>query len=386
MPELDAEDELRSLQQRAYGRGGGLTEAEAARLRELEDQGSASPTAAQEAGAAARDVRSAGEAGGPTGDVPETGGAEDERSAAPRESEATERPAERALPRPHATGAVEALRRHGKAAAAASALLLVIGIGAGWALFSPRQHDAVSLTADEVERKLELDEKSKFDEGSLRAVARDDDALVWFGTMRDGDQSCIVLDAAGQSQTGCSEAGDISLFGLTASISLPPEDDATEDDFGSTISAYAMISTTGEPMVAVQRWNSDASMLEQFDEEERERVDALVKDEGFFPSVSLVGYIDDQPVWLADRLADAGKIEKCVIADALDVIGCGESETVLEEGVSVGGIDTDGRPVDASVQFTNWGTPYLTVTRAMETTTVIETGEFGATPSTDPQG
>src|SRR5690606_10262333 len=51
MLEQSERDELRSLQLKAYGRAGGLTEAEAERLRELESHGRRAPGATPDHGA-----------------------------------------------------------------------------------------------------------------------------------------------------------------------------------------------------------------------------------------------------------------------------------------------------------------------------------------------
>lgn len=406
MPDPET-DELRALQQKAYGRGGGLTDAEAARLRELEADAAGRGTplvghrdeatgSAHQVPAEAEqtDTSSARSDSPPASATPAARGAEvdeDHRSAIPGAGGAAPADAKGGAP---AAGAAwrTVLRGNWKAAATASALLLAVGLGAGWVLFAPHVRDAVQLTEAEVQRKFELGQDNEFDEGTLRAIARDDDALVWFGTQDDGEQSCIVLDVAGQSQMGCSKQDEIDFLGLSATVSLPPEDGAPEDDYGSAVSAYAMFSTTGEPLVSIQRWDNDSSMLDQFDEAERPRAEALVKDERFQISLSLVGYLRDQPVWLGDRLSNSGSSEKCLVADALGVMACGDDVTVLDEGLSVGGQDDSGRAVQVVVQFTNWGSPYLTITENVgdASTTVIDT-ETGdpievTTPQTDPDG
>lgn len=382
MPDPDG-DELRELQQKAYGRSGGLTDAEAARLRELESQvGPAEPAVTVvPLEAAAPDL--SGEQG--TSPVPEgSAGSADGSEDAPRSAAG-------GSGMPDSTWRM-ALRRHWKIVAAASVLLLIVGLATGWALFAPRVRDAVALTDAEVQRKLELDEENEFDEGTLRAVARDDDALVWFGTKDDGKQKCIVLDVAELSQTGCTQPDRLDMFGLSATVSLPPEDDAPEGDFGTSISAYAMMSTSDEPMVSIQRWNSDSSVLDQFDQEDRPRAEELITDEEFSAGLSLVGYVQDQPVWVGDRLSDSASNEKCLIVDALDVMACDDDVTVLEDGLSVGAKDHTGSAVQIKVQFTTWGNPYLTITENVgdASTTVIDT-ETGdpievTTPQTDPDG
>ncbi|MFT4157272.1 MAG: hypothetical protein QM630_05000 [Microbacterium sp.] len=341
MRDADEIAELRALQQKAYGRDGGLTDAEAARLRELEEAALA-PVAGDASSRAAVPERGAL---GPASRFlseersDETKGAQESRS--------------------------DTKGAHGSwGLAAASVLLLVIGIGVGWALFAPRSHEAVVLTDDEAQRKLELEESGAFDEGTLRAVARDDDALVWFGAMDDGAQYCIVLDVDGQSQTGCSEPDQVDMLGLNVSLVLPPEDDSDPNDYGSGVNAYAAMSTTGEPMVAVLRWDYNSSALLQFDGEERERAQALIDEDGFQLAPTLIGYVHDQPVWLADRFTDSGSIETCVVVDAYEATVCAEESEARERGLHVVAIDTDAGSVDVSVEFTNGQMPYLVVTES----------------------
>jgi hypothetical protein len=401
-------DELRDLQRKAYGRHGGLTDAEATRLRELEDAAAPdTPSPVPERPSSGPARSEIAESHDPHDPVPErpssrsarSGTEAQQRDEGPRDPVAEGPSSHSARSGTAGQDAQETtdsswratLRRHWKAAAAASALLLVVGIGAGWALFAPRVHDAVALSDDEVQRRLELDETESFDEGTLHAVARDEDALVWFGTKDGGEQYCIVLDVDGQSQTGCSSPDQLDFWGLNASVSLPPEDENDPNDYGGAINAYAMMSTTGEPMVALQRWDYDSSMLDQFDDEERERAEALIE-EGFQMGPSLVGYVRDQPVWVADRFTDSGGVEKCLVVDAFEATGCDEDSAALEDGLNVGYEGTDGRRVLVSVQFTRWGTPYLTVTEDVggASSAVIDT-ETGdpievTTPQTDPDG
>lgn len=353
MPDLDTAAELRSLQAKAYGRDGGLTHAEAARLRELETPPSLPVPAAPEESEEPRAIE-------PT--VPEQ--KESGSTADPTDAEHPSSEPVHAREDDHAPDSWRtALRHHWRIVAVASAVLLAIGMGTGWALFTPRVRDAVPLSQEEVERKIALDEKHHFDEGTLRAVARDDDALVWFGEKDDGAQNCIVLDAAGQSQIGCANPEDMSVYyGLTATVSLPPDEDAPLGGLGSSVNAFAMLSSEGEPMVSIQRWDHDASMLEQYDEAIRPRAEALMTEEGFRLGLTLVGYFRGEPVWSADREGESGQIDRCLLVDALDAVECLPDTDALRAGLGVSTVDRDGRAMHVGVQFSKWGQPYMTVT------------------------
>ena len=406
MTQLPEPDELRALQRKAYGRGGGLTDAEAARLRELEavDQPpepqvvareSEQPPVAPRGGTAAERRAERAERVEETKRVirPRPQGADSSAPLfdSPAARSTTEAAPDGSHPEELAPAAASSwrhdLRQHWKAAAAASALLLLIGVGAGWALFAPRVRDAVPLTAEEAQHKVELDAKYEFDEGTLRAVAREEDALVWFGTQGDGDQNCLVLEAAGQSQVGCARADDAdAAYGLSATISLPPDDDAPEGDLGTSINAYGMLSTAGEPMITIQRWDQDSSILDQFEGDDRTRAQALI-DEGFEAGLSLVGYVRDQPAWIAYRFTDSSENERCLIVDALDATACGVESDTLQDGLTITAEDESGR-IEVSAQFTNWGTPYLTITEnaGAASTIVIDTETGDPIEVTDPDG
>ncbi|WP_217183008.1 hypothetical protein [Streptomyces sp. AC495_CC817] len=384
---LHADDtaELRALQARAYGRDGGLTDAEARRLRELEDartegvgvtqaapdrvEESAKPLADAEAEAEARSAP-------PTQAAP---GAHPPGGPAPQ-------PADAAEPAPLTEARVPSLRDVVRArwrlVAAASALLVAIGVGAGWALFAPRSHE-IPLTEAEVERRAELYETGKYDDGSLRIVARDDDAVVWFAT-RSGepDLQCVVLDVGDLSNGNCVDLDAATQMGLNASVSRPVEDDGEgRVTGGESVSAYGMLSLSGEPMIAIQRWNYEDTLLGQFEEDDRPRAQELI-DDGYSPNLSIIGSYHEKPVWLAERLDDSGTVMRCLVVDDGGATACGPDAEVVESGLTLAIVDDDGIPTTLEARFTGqWRTPYLTITGATEASRYVigpdGTIEFG---------
>ena len=189
--------ELRSLQARAYGRDGGISDADAGRMRELERQRLSTSSAVS--GVASRSPIS------PIEDAEILVSRTRDETLSPRrveeqhDDDAADRPASDAPADPDVSttsgdGSIRgALRRFWRPVVAASAVLLVLGLAAGWAIFGQRS-SSIALTEEQVQRRLELYEKRNYDEGSLRVIGQSEDALAWYATNRDGRYACIVLD------------------------------------------------------------------------------------------------------------------------------------------------------------------------------------------------
>lgn len=398
-------EELRALQEKAYGRGGVLTGAESDRLRELEDARlsafRAGPVTAHDVRAVAHDAgvrdvsATPASEGAPTGHLPhpvadtvdagpiqastvatntaETGpiqastAASNAAETGPVQTNAEGTPPIPHDPTPDAT-LLGTLRRHATAAVVAVAVLLAVGLGVGWALFAPRTA-SIPLTGEQQQRRAEL-AADVFDPGSVRAIAQKDGALAWFATQDDGELICLILDVGAQSQTDCAPSTMIER-GLGATLSVPTAVSAEDDLFGGAsggeaVYASLFLSTAGEPMVGIQRWSASSSFMEQFEGEELLRAEALAA-EGYEHGLSLVGSFRGEPVWLADRLASQGATERCLLVDATEGVACESFGTALTEGLSTHVVDVapDGSVASVSVvelRFTGQQTPYLTVT------------------------
>ncbi|MFJ2502833.1 hypothetical protein [Microbacterium sp. NPDC087592] len=361
MPSATEAEELRVLQRKAYGRSGMLTEAESQRLRALEDSHRSSSAVVPP------ERREPGGDGEPTSreQTERAIGIVEQELAAPTESDAADVPAvthmqdapdPQARETPATTARGVTRRRAMMTSVAASAVLLAIGVGVGWGLFAPRAA-SIPLTQEQLQRRGELATEA-FDPGSIRAVAQDEDALVWYATKDEGSDACLILDVGVQSQTNCLAAEETER-GLSTSLTLP-------GDTGSdTIHATMLLSTAGEPLVAIQRWGGIDSLLAQFPEEVRDRAESLTT-EGFELGLSMVGTFRNAPVWLGDRLSDAGATERCLIVDAAGPVVCKPSETAFAEGLTVKleTVDPSGARVSTAaldLQFTGQLTPYLSV-------------------------
>lgn len=362
--------ELRALQRRAYGRDGGLSDAEARRLREIE--GARRPlvwaTAPVEPPVPADEMPALIE----REHVPPSAPAHGTRTSGVDEphSDGTKTP-EAGLQSKSAHPGRWVRARRGGLVAAASALLLVIGVGAGWALFGQRP-EVLALTADQQERRLALYAEGAYDEGSLQAVAEEEDALVWYATRADGAEDCLVIDIAQASSQSCQDSDDTARFGLSVSVMVPPNAGSDAESGvapGSSVNATMILSTEEEPMVSIQRWTSELAMISQFQGTERERASELVED-GFDAGLLVVGEFLREPVWLGTRFVDGGGfVEYCMIVDGAE----GRTVCTSEFDATGRGVSTDidgtvdGMPTawNLRVQNTQNQTPYLTIAQTV---------------------
>lgn len=358
--------ELRALQLKAYRRGGGLTEAEAQRLRELED---------------ARRLRPEPSPVPPAEVASETDEAVIPSEEAPaRAHGASERPGAAdpdAVVAPEAPLTLrEAMRRHAGAMAVAVAVVLAIGVAAGAAVFGPRPA-SIPLTDEQQQRRAELT-TARFDPGSVRAIAGNDDALVWYATRDGGESLCLVLDVGTQSQTDCSPKDQVDR-GLMASLPLPAADAAEASSRGN-VQAIVYLSADGEPMVGLQRWGPGAEWATRSGGSEDERAAALVA-EGYELGLSLVGRFRGAPVWLGDQLSEQGATERCLIVDAVGAVVCQPFESAIAAGLGVTLADVDpggGLPSVSilDVRFTTLQTPYLSITTSAEGVSIAQDNSF----------
>ncbi len=363
-------DELRSLQRRAYGRDGGLTGIEAARLRELQRVRTAAPLPVVTTGAAEADPMSSEPAPAPASDrptdrAPSLGeslgpGPEDADAAAKDSADAREPEA--------APGTRAVLRRHWRFVTVSAVLLLALGIGIGWAVFAPPS-DAIALTAEQQERRALLEDESDFDPGTLRAVGQDDDsgAIVWLGTKGEGDLTCAVVDVDDATQSQCQRTSDFQNVGINVAVMRPGETVDEVTAVFTTINAYIVVATDGDPIASIQQWDSSSSILAQFVGDERTRAEELVA-QGFEMNLSVVGYFRDEPVWMANRYGETVEPEACLIVDAaqLDAV-CLPSTTAIDAGLSTFVSDDgsgSGPGSSLTLAFTASQTPYLTITEA----------------------
>ncbi|WP_144876969.1 hypothetical protein [Microbacterium sp. 1.5R] len=371
----DDESERRDLQAKAYGRAGGLTDAEAGRLRELE-----SSLSANRSDLAAAEAEPAIEPPGRESVTLSSERRSAEPDARPRAGDASS-PARDVQQRSALTGGTApsadsslaaAVRSHMRAVVAASAALLLVGVAAGWALFGAIDAEP-ALTAMQQERRLALQAEGEYDDDSVLLVAEDDDATVWYATRDSDSLACVILDVGDASQSECRSPDSFADMTLSVSIWGPGDgSDDPEGSYGRSISAVLSYATSGEPMAWIQRWVPSDSMLAQFEGAERDRAKELLES-GYLPNaLAVVGYFDGEPVWLAQRAADgtqASGMLRCMIVDAAAgaaVCQAGDTQAGEIRAVSLQprGYGTPGAWT-LHLRFTAWMNPYLTIEQGL---------------------
>lgn len=320
----------------------------------VDETGRLSATAADEAGAAEAAI--AADKADPAGAAEASGTPSDGRAQA---SEGA------------AGGALTLLRARWHVITVTAVVLLAIGVGAGWALFG-NQSDEIPLTDAQQQRKLELYEDGGYDEDSVRAVGQDDDALVWYGTRNDGENVCLVLDVGAETGQACQRSDELGtgIFGLSAMTVIPGEGDTPS----TSVMAYMTYSTSGGPLVSIQRWDQSYGVLDQFVGEDRARAEELMHgDEAV--NLAVVGYFRGEPVWLIERWEGNGS-EVCLVVDgARRQSSCRPHEDAISDGLAVYASDDEALPGEAieasmiwklEVDYTPTQTPYLMIIRDPE--------------------
>lgn len=317
----------RELQRRAFAPGGGLTDAEAAELRELSARVVAqepsaperTPALAPERSSAPAPERSSVPAGErPSAPAPErpSDAAADRaripdpgppRGAAEAEGTHASPSEDRPPPRPVASdpgeegsssGAGKPRARHRRpeipVLILSSLVAVLLGLGAGWLAFH-RSDGRPAMTDAQRETLVQLDSSDEFDAGSVVLVGTKHGAEAWYATKDAAESECLVLIAEESRQTACQTAGEANSFGLQASLGTQL------DGEHHMIWALLLEDASGQRVAVIQReltpeggydWRS------QYDGRDLEIAEYL--DANGYPGdqLQLVGYDDTLPVWM----------------------------------------------------------------------------------------
>jgi hypothetical protein len=306
MPDDDEVIELRALQARAYGRGGGLTAVEAERLYRLTRRPAAQAVEGAPSGAAAPPQMISG--------VPDDVGRPDQEPAAPPlpASEPTAPPASGGDVLPPSYGSPR--RERWRPMLIGIAVALVVGIGCGWFLFGRGSVDAVALTAAQQEWQREIIGEATYDQGSLRAVAVEAGVVLWVATKKDGDFTCLLLGDGSHTTSECDTTKAVRESGLYGSLMVARGEGQTE------VSAQMLLTATGEPALASSSYEYDPeAMMSTFATEEEERFAETLVTAGYDArSISVVGYDGETPIWTAARPEESAQ---CLVYGAAEVFG-----------------------------------------------------------------
>lgn len=416
-------DELRALQARAYGRGGRLTDAEAARLRELEliravrsDATAELPSAAELPKAAEvriaaelpsaaevpkaaelpsaaelpkaavlreEDTRSGGgiaaeapperqisarkrarvDAGGPSGGE---GHADRAGGADAGEASGADDPAERARDGAESSPRASAgrLRSHLRMLVIVAVLIAAAGVGLGWLLFGDRGAPGIQLTPEQQQWQNRLLASAEYDAGSLRAVGEEVGVVVWYATKKDGELVCVILSDGENTRPSCTTATDSAIQGLHGQFRTPDGENERQID------AQVLLDEEGDPAVTVSSYLLNGEILEfPFATDEEADAAAKLGEAGFDPqTLWIVGRDGDTPLWSAVRPATS---EQCLIYDGSepdpDMI-CDDAETLWQGGGSLvlDEIDAETGDLTRFEYVFGGGASYLTITKGIE--------------------
>lgn len=331
MLHADERDELRALQARAYGRDGGLSRAETRRLHELTGR-RAGVRRDEEPVLGTHEPVVAPNGTVTNGAVPE--GPAEESADEPfavlfaRDADEAELPpAEGSAPQSHRSP-----RRPAIVAAFVAALIvaLIVGFGAGWMLFGQKSAPSIALSAEQQQRQADVASEGDYDDGSLRALAQQDDVLLWSATKGGGALTCLVIGNPETTGASCRTTELVRPRGLSLTLTQVGEQGSGQ------ITGQLLLSPGDEPAAALSffRYNTDADGLETtYANEDEERFADSLAAEGFDRgSAQVVGYDGENPIWTALR-ADEGS--QCLIYSEPPVGWQSQCTEAAEEGVSL---------------------------------------------------
>lgn len=339
--------ELRALQHRAYGRGGALTEADAARLRELEARRIV-PTAEPGHAEASVVTTNAGtdelrrEVAEDDGDAATSGEklpSGEVSDAAPDPPRAPEPLADRI--RQRFGDGIYALRAKPWArrprvivGALIGALVLAFGFG----LTFPRTPVvALHETAEQQDRRAAIvAQYEDLDEGSLVLIAARGVGTLWYATSSDEQLRCAIVDNSDLMQQQCMRPGDGRTDGLQ--IFLDPANPEVPGYFGQVA-----FSVEGLPIGSLQELAGFTSVNTSLLTEEEQRFFDGLAEQGYAPGAQILGYLDDEPIWLAYA---AGGSQACLLYDdplSEMQVSCDEVSGVVTSASRDGAAGSDAR-------------------------------------------
>ncbi|WP_449407697.1 hypothetical protein [Microbacterium maritypicum] len=338
----DGIGELRALQAKAYGRGGGLTDAEARRLREWEEP-SRSPAASSQPVPAPVLVAELSDASPARGT--------DGRGAPVVSASGDADPA---------SSARSLLRRFGTLAGIVVVVSVALGVLLGWLMFADRGAAPVALSVDQQQWQSELAASGVFDAGSIRAVTTERDVVVWFATKDGGSIVCMVLGDGESSVPSCTARQQAVDGGMRSSIVVGAEDEVQYE-----VGAQLYLTRAGDPAVVSYGYIVSSQSSNMFASPEEAAVAASLADAGFDGrSVAVVGYDGDVPLWVA---MDKETQRLCLLYDGSEPdpekvcqqpwFASGDDETLVLEREGDDGVTTRYEYTSAYAQN------YLTVTR-----------------------
>lgn len=299
---LDAEEavELRALQARAYGREGGLADAEAVRLAELSARNT--PGERLTEGRPSR-TRDGAEHTGASSTTRRDGDAE---SAIATEGRGTDEDADDAP----AAAPGRAQGKRSRALMIGIALVAVFGLGAfaGWLTARPAEH-VIVISGAQQGWEQELVGGGEYDAGSIRVAATEANVVIWSATKADGASTCLVFSDGEVFRPTCNATESVRSSGMDAALTVD-----VDDELKRQVAAQLFLTLDGRPAVVSNSFlYGEADDYGMFYDEDQVQIAENLVALGFErASLWIAGYDRDTPVWAATRTATG---QTCVVYD-----------------------------------------------------------------------
>ncbi|UYO96332.1 hypothetical protein OED01_12065 [Microbacterium sp. M28] len=350
------DDELRELREKAYGPGGELTAAEAERLEEL--QARARGTAPARAASTELEAGHHDEApaqASRTIDPPAAG------STVFREPESLDEPEEGTDTEPADTRAASAglrgisKRRWFPFAAVAVALLL--GFGAGFAVFGQSVVRSIALSIAVGAEQAALEEAGDYDPGSITPIGQSHGATVWNATRQDGEMQCVVITRDTSEANGCHPTDQIEENGFWLGTSLDiPE---TEGSPAGSLDVSLVRDVDGDITMVSRFWTADRwDWRAQYTASELAYIDRIESETGIpGETLQIVGYDDETPIWL-----EYTGMGTCILVAVIDGVDRACTQ-YADEDVTLEIAGPDGTVTRYQVTVSSSRGPLLTIER-----------------------
>lgn len=394
--------ELRALQARAYGVGGGLIGAELSRLRDLErfhrvvrgrpalprpeaeaaaplPDHSTSPSTGSGSGTGLRGAEvssdGTGSYAGPStdsgsGDGRSGGGDSGSGSGGSGSPFPLPEPVEGEAASP--TGDA-GRRRTAVVASVAGAALLAVGIAIGAALFAPTPV-VVGLTEAQQELEQIIRQDDQFLPGSVRAVIAEEEAAAWTASDSADKMLCLIVGIdLGWSHT-CGPTDEVHRTGIAVMHDVPGADGVME-----VVQVQVMFTPDGEPAANLHRFVT-GEQPEPIFENEQERADhAALVDAGFTSNeIWRVGSYGGRTVWVGQHSLNGQCL--ATVADDGPVFGCQDTDAFGRLSLTLPPADLEADPLtvvtmEYSVNRDGQSTLTISEVAAENTTVHSETGQ-----------
>ncbi|MGH3692155.1 MAG: hypothetical protein ACRDT7_18615, partial [Microbacterium sp.] len=225
------------------------------------------------------------------------------------------------------------LRRHWRPVVLVVAALVVVGVGLGWMVFGRSGPAPVALSAQQQEWQGALLAGGMYDQGSLRALAVEQGAVIWAATKNDGENTCLLVGTSASALPNCELTETVAKTGLFGAVTLESNGETRRE-----LNVQMMFTASGEPAVAarIEEYGSGTTNGVTYANAEEAEKAKRIAAQGFeINSLWVVGYDGEVPVWTGMEVKD---FQTCLIYDGSDEQFprvCADALTMQEQGATL---------------------------------------------------